>query len=149
MAKCGIGLSRWRTQLPVAEPEELPVVPMSGHGPWVALAPAGGVVVVEDPVPDELPVPVDAVEEPEPDVEVDELAGVVVDVAGCDVAAPDARVPTPTPSPAVPPVTASATSALRNRECMVHLSVACGEFPRDTHDRPSSCEPAVSGVGGN
>jgi hypothetical protein len=121
---------------------------MSGHGPCVA--PVPGVGVVADPVPDELPVPVDGVaDEPEPDVDVDELAGVVVDVDDGDVAAPDASVPTPSPSPAVPAVTASATTNLRNRECMSHLPVACGEVPRHSYDKAPGCEPAVSGVGGD
>ena len=110
---------------------------MSGHGPWVEPEPAGG-VVAEDPAPDEVPVPVPVpadgvVEEPEPEVAAaDELAGaVVVDVEDCDVAAPDARVPTPSPKPAVPAVTASATTSFLNRDCMSHLPCRVrGNSPR-------------------
>jgi hypothetical protein len=111
---------------------------MSGQGPWVVPEPAGG-AVAEDPVPEEppvpLPVPVDGVvEEPEPELDAaaDELAGVVVvDVEDGDVAAPDARVPTPTPRPAVPAVTASATTSFLNRECMSHLPCRVrGNSPR-------------------
>jgi len=73
---------------------------MLGQGPW----PVVGGVVAEDPVPDE-PVPEDGV--------VVELAadcealGVVVVV---EVAAPDARVPTPSPSPRVPAATPATTA---------------------------------------
>lgn len=72
---------------------------MLGQGPCVV-----GDVVDEEPVPDEL-VPEDGV--------VVELAadcaalGVVVVV---EVAAPDARVPTPSPSPSVPAATPAITA---------------------------------------
>ncbi len=109
-------------------------MPMSGQGPCAAPEPAGG-VVAGDAVPDEPPVPVDGVvEEPESEVDAagDELAGaVVVDVEDGVVAAPDARVPTPTPRPAVPAVTASATTSFLNRECMSHLPCRVrGNSPR-------------------
>jgi hypothetical protein len=96
---------------------------MSGHGPWAepepagGAAPAGGVAAADEPVPDELLVPV----EPEPvEVDGDVLAGVVA-VVDCVVAALEAMVPMPSPRPAVPAMTPRATTAFLNRECMSHL----------------------------
>jgi len=71
------------------------------------------VVVDEEPVPDEL-VPEDGVIvelEAVPDVDCAELAVVVVD-DGCEVAAPEANVPTPSPSPSVPAVTPATKASL-------------------------------------
>jgi len=115
-------------------------LPMSGHGPWVepdgGTAPDGGVAaaaepvleepvleepVLEEPVFEELFVPV----EPVPvEADVDVLAGVVVVVAALE-----AMVPIPSPRPAVPAMTPSATTAFLNRECMSHLPCRVGKFP--------------------
>ena len=92
---------------------------MLGHGPGAD--PVDGGAVDEEPVPDELPVPVDGVVDALEPVEVEALAGAVVVVDDCVVAAPDARVPMPSPSPAVPAVTPIAKANLRNGACMSHL----------------------------
>jgi len=94
---------------------------MLGHGPWLDPVPVGGVAVDEEPLPVELLVPEDGVVEVLEPVDAEELAGVIVVVDDGAVAAPDARVPTPSPSPAVPAVTPRATTNLRNRACISHL----------------------------
>jgi len=87
-------------------------------------------------------VPVDAVDE------LVSLAAVVAVVDGV-VAAPDASVPMPRPRPAVPAITPSATTTLRNRACMSHLPCCGRGSSRRIHHKPPGCEPAGREVGGD